>query len=163
LGYLGNEKNLTSEQFLLFKFFVGIGDNKIRKKVFEFIQSNGGNFINAIHPKSVVASSVHVGSMVMIAAGVCINPLVQIGNGVICNTISSIDHECIIGDFTHIAPGAVLCGNVEVGENSFIGAGSVIRQGIKIGNNCIIGAGSVVVKDVKTGSVVMGNPSRLRS
>ncbi|HPN57619.1 MAG TPA: DapH/DapD/GlmU-related protein, partial [Chitinophagaceae bacterium] len=71
-----------------------------------------------------------------------------------------IDHECIIGDFTHIAPGAVLCGNVKVGRNTFIGANSVIRQGIIIGDNVTIGAGTVVVKDVPDGATVVGNPAK---
>jgi acyl-[acyl carrier protein]--UDP-N-acetylglucosamine O-acyltransferase len=81
---------------------------------------------------------------IMIAANATLNPLVELGRGVICNTSTSIDHECIIGDFCHIAPGAVLCGNVTVGRSTFIGANAVIRQGIHIGNNVMIGAGTVV-------------------
>ena len=59
----------------------------------------------------------------------------------------------------HIAPGAVLAGNVTVGNSAFIGANSVIREGVSIGENVIVGAGSVVVKNVVTDSVVVGNPS----
>ena len=71
-----------------------------------------------------------------------------------------VEHECIIENFVHIAPGAVLTGNVIVGENTLIGANATILPGIKIGKNCIIGAGSVVVKDVCDNSVVKGNPAK---
>jgi sugar O-acyltransferase (sialic acid O-acetyltransferase NeuD family) len=162
LKYLGRENELTPEQLSVCSFFVAIGDNRIRRKVYDFIQSLGGQFTNAIHPQAILASTVSLKEMVMIAAGACINPLVELGSGVICNTSCSIDHECIVGDFSHIGPGAVLCGNVEVGESSFIGAGSVIRQGIKIGNNCMIGAGAVIVKDVPDGALVIGNPGSVK-
>ena len=33
----------------------------------------------------------------------------------------------LIGNAVHIAPGAVLAGNVEIGDNTFIGANSVIQ------------------------------------
>ena len=72
-----------------------------------------------------------------------------------------IEHECIIGDFSHIAPGAVLCGSVSIGKGSFIGANSVIKQGIKIGNNVTIGAGSVVINDILDNTKVVGNPSKI--
>src|SRR4030095_339622 len=90
-----------------------------------------GNPINAIHPSAVISASVKMGDGVMVAANATLNPLVEIGQGVICNTSSSIDHECVIGDFSHIAPGAVLCGNVMVGRGSFVGANSVIKQGVR--------------------------------
>ena len=50
--------------------------------------------------------------------------------------------------FFHIAPGAVLSGNVVIGKGSFVGANSVIRQGVKIGCNVVVGAGSVVINDI---------------
>ncbi|HAO47433.1 MAG TPA: hypothetical protein DCQ97_10945, partial [Chitinophagaceae bacterium] len=65
----------------------------------------------------------------MIAAQATINPLARIGKGAICNTGCIVEHECVVGDFAHIGPGAVLCGNVSVGEGSFVGANAVVRQG----------------------------------
>jgi acetyltransferase EpsM len=67
----------------------------------------------------------------------------------------------LIGDYVHIAPGAILCGNVEVGEGSFIGAGSTIMQGIKIGKWAVIGAGSVVVRDIPDHVTALGSPCRI--
>jgi len=159
LNYLGKETDVI-ERLRQFDFFACVGHNGIREKIHMHLSQFLGNPINAIHPSAVISGSARMGDGVMIAANATLNPMVEIGRGVICNTSSSIDHECIIGDFTHIAPGAVLCGNVTIGRSSFIGANSVIRQGVHIGNNVVIGAGTVVIKDIPDNSTVIGNPAR---
>jgi sugar O-acyltransferase (sialic acid O-acetyltransferase NeuD family) len=159
LNYLGKESEVINK-LRKYDFFACVGHNGIREKIHMQLSKVLGNPINAIHPSAVISGSVKMGDGVMIAANATLNPMVELGRGVICNTSSSIDHECIIGDFCHIAPGVVLCGNVTVGKNTFIGANSVIRQGIVIGNNVTIGAGTVVVKDVPDGATVVGNPAK---
>jgi sugar O-acyltransferase (sialic acid O-acetyltransferase NeuD family) len=159
LTYLGKEGDVINK-LKKFDYFACVAHNGIRQRIQDNLNKLLGNPINAIHPSAVISSSVKMGDGIMIAANATLNPLVQLGNGVICNTSTSIDHECIIDDFCHIAPGAVLCGNVKVGSGTFIGANSVIRQGIKIGNNVTIGAGTVVVKDVPDGVTVVGNPAK---
>lgn len=161
LKFLGNEANLN----LPFatetnKLFIAIGDNNIRRKIFNNLANRGGDFCCAIHPSATIGAKVKLGTCIAIMAGVQINPLVKIGNGAILNTASVIEHESVIGEFSHIAPGAVLCGGVVVGSNSFIGANSVIKQGIKIGNNVVVGAGSVVVSDIPDNSIVKGVPAK---
>ena len=68
----------------------------------------------------------------------------------------------MIGEGSHIGPGATLAGNVRVGKYSFIGTGAVILPNIKIGKECVIGAGSVVTKNVPNFSIVYGNPAKIR-
>jgi serine acetyltransferase len=97
---------------------------------------------------------------VMIAANATINPLATVGTGAICNTGCIIEHECVVGEFAHIGPGAVLCGNVKIGDGTFVGANAVIKQGITVGKNAMIGAGAVVVKDVPDGVTVVGVPAK---
>jgi len=162
LKYFGKE---TSEQaFTVLKndeFFIAIGDNAIRQKIYENFAARGCMPVNAIHPSAAIdTTAVLAPHGIMISSNVSVNALSRIGNAVICNTGCIIEHECEVGDFVHIGPGTVLCGNVIVGAGTFVGANAVIRQGVHIGKNCVIGAGAVVIKDVPDNTVVAGNPSR---
>ena len=143
--------------------FIAIGDNVIRNNIYDQLALKSTRIFNAIHPYAVIDASVNIAAQaVMIAAGVIVNPLTNIGTGVILNTRCIVEHECVVGNFSHIGPGAVLCGNVKIGERSFVGAGAVVRQGITIGKNAMIGAGAVVVKDVADNAVIIGNPGRAK-
>lgn len=162
LAYFGMESSDEALQALKQdSFFIAVGDNASRRKIYEKLAAKGLLPSNAIHPSSIIDPSVDMAlNGVMIAAGVIINPLSLIETGAICNTGCIIEHECTIGGFSHVGPGAVLCGNVKVGEGSFVGANAVVRQGISIGKNVTIGAGAVVVKDVPDNATVMGVPAK---
>lgn len=162
LPYIGTENSAAALQhFNKADFFIAVGDNAIRKKIYEEQKKHNCFPINIIHPSAVIDPSVAMAlNGIMIAANVTINPLATVGIAAICNTGCVIEHECIIGNFSHVGPGAVLCGNVKIGDETFIGAGAVIKQGVSIGNKAIIGAGAVVVKDVADNVTVVGVPAK---
>lgn len=162
LQYLGFEMDPNFKEFDLDnKFILGIGDNYIRNKIGKLILSKGKEILNVIHPSASITKMLLIGVGNVICRNVSINPLVKIGDFCIINTGAIIEHGCIIDNAVHVAPGAVLCGNVQIGENTFIGANSVIKQGIKIGKNVIVGAGSVIITDVDDNLKVVGNPGRI--
>ncbi|HMJ48009.1 MAG TPA: acetyltransferase [Ferruginibacter sp.] len=163
LEYLGKETDPPAVEAMKNSgFFISIGDNSTRKKIYKRLEAMELYPVNAIHPSAIIDDTACVGKHgIMISAGVCINPLAAIGNGAICNTGCIIEHECVVGEFCHIGPGAVLCGNVTVGDGTFVGAAAVIRQGISIGKDAVIGAGAVVVKNIRDNEVVAGNPSKV--
>lgn len=161
LQYLGNEKNAGTITLLKrYEYFISVGDNKIREKIYKQLSKQLGKSLNAIHPSAIISPSAKLADGIFVAANATINPFAQIGIGAICNTACSIDHECVVEDFVHIAPGAILCGNVKIGEKTFIGAGAVIRQGIIIGKNVMIGAGCVVIKNIPDNVTIVGNPQK---
>jgi UDP-perosamine 4-acetyltransferase len=139
----------------------GVGDNSMRTALYEKALANGFSLVNAIHPRSIIASSAHLGQGVTIMAGAIVNPDVQIGDNVIINTGAIVDHDCEIGAHAHISPGAVLSGGVRVGNGAHVGAGATVRQYIQIGDGAIVGAGAVVVRDVAENSIVVGVPARI--
>jgi len=162
IQYLGKE-NAARNIDLLRKadYFVAIGDNNIRSKIIKSLQKHISKMpVNAIHKNSFVSSTAILGKGIMVGVGAVINACSKIKDGVICNTQSVIEHECEIDKFSHIAPGAVLCGNVKVGKHTFVGARAVIKQGVTIGDNVIIGAGTVIINDIPNNSKVIGNPQK---
>lgn len=137
---------------------VAIGDNSTRKRVADLTKHA---FANAIHSSAIISRFAQIGVGNMILHGSIVQAQTTIGNHVIINTGAQIDHDCVIEDFAHIAPGVVLCGTVKVGEGTLIGARAIVIPGKKIGKWVTIGAGSVVVKDIPDYAVAVGNPARV--
>lgn len=112
------------------------------------------------------ARSVVQMDLVEIAEGACLSPYVvltsniRIGRCFHANLHASIEHDCVIGDFVTLAPGARINGNVTIADYAYIGSGVTIRQGVRVGARAVVGMGAVVTKDVAAGATVAGNPAR---
>ncbi|MFW2477364.1 MAG: acetyltransferase [Sediminibacterium sp.] len=162
LEYYGNEstedvlRRLESHEI-----YLGIGENKLRSAIYARLSENGISTPCLSHPRAIVSPTAFINVASIIMAGAMINSFVKIGKAALCNTSCVIEHECVIGDFAHIGPGAVLTGNVHVGDYSFIGAAAVIKPGVKIGKNVIVGAGAVILNDLPDGVRVFGNPGKI--
>lgn len=137
---------------------VGIGNAGIRKRIQESVPEE--KLITLIHPDAVIAEDVAIGVGAVVMAGAVINPGVRIGKGCIINTCSSVDHDCVVGDYVHIAVGSHLCGTVSVGSGTWIGAGATVSNNISICPDCMIGAGAVIVKNIDSAGTYMGVPAR---
>ena len=140
---------------------VSIGDNAVRKKVFKKLRNEGYSIINAISHLAYVSPYAEIGCGVVVMPFSVVSIGARVGNGAIINTKASIDHDTIIGDFCHIAPGSTLCGYVDIGAESFIGAGSTIIDRITVGEKAVVGAGAVVNRDVLARQTVVGVPAKL--
>lgn len=162
LVYLGFENDIEfvgwSKEI---SFALGIGNNNLRQKIADLIESKEKKIQTIIHKTAHISKNVIIGQGTFVNKNVAINALVEIGKNVILNTGCIIEHECVLNDAVHIAPGAVLAGNVKVGERSFVGANAVVKQGIIIGSDVVIGAGTVVIANVPDGKKVVGNPGRI--
>jgi sugar O-acyltransferase (sialic acid O-acetyltransferase NeuD family) len=143
-----------------YDIFVGIGNNAIREKIQEDLETNGATLPVLIHPTVIVGGEVFLAPGTVVMAGAVINCSTRIGKGCIINTAATIDHDNIIGDYVHISPGSHLAGTVKVGERTWLGIGSVVSNNINITNGCTVGAGSVVVKEITEPGVYVGVPVR---
>ena len=80
----------------------------------------------------------------------------------VINTKASIDHDCIVGAHVHVAPGATLCGSVELDQNVFIGAGAVLIQGLHVGHDAVVGAGVTLTRNLECKQILLGASNRLK-
>ena len=52
--------------------------------------------------------------------------------------------------------------SIFIGKNCFIGCNAIILKGTVLGDGCIVGAGAVVAGKFGAGSVIVGNPAKVR-
>lgn len=137
---------------------VGIGNAGVRERIQESVDEN--KIVTLIHPDAVVADDVVIDAGTVVMAGAVINPGTHIGKGCIINTCSSVDHDCTVGDYVHVAVGSHLCGTVTVGDGTWIGAGATVSNNVSICSDCMIGAGAVIVNDIKKSGTYVGVPAK---
>lgn len=133
---------------------IAIGDNSARS------QMDNDDMRTVIHISATISPSAKIMPGCYIGAGAVVNANAVIHRGAIVNTGAIVEHDCEVGEFSHIAPGATLCGTVMVGNRCLIGANAVVRQNIFICDNVTVGCGAVVVKDITEPGVYVGNPCR---
>jgi sugar O-acyltransferase (sialic acid O-acetyltransferase NeuD family) len=139
---------------------LAIGHNPTRARL---ARDAACQFATLIHSSAIVHASVVIGAGSVVFAGAIVQPDTRIGKHAIINTAASVDHDCVLGDVVHIAPGARLAGTVTVGDGSFIGIGAVVTPGRSIGAGATVGAGAAVIRDVPAGATVVGVPARAKA
>jgi UDP-perosamine 4-acetyltransferase len=139
--------------------FVAIGANRARQRVTAEIEALGFRIVNAVSPDARLAPSVALGAGVAVMAGAVVNAYTNLGNGVILNTGATVDHDCVLEPFVHIAPGCHLAGTVVAAEGAFVGVGSSVVPGCRLGRWSQLGAGSVVIGDIGDEVLALGVPA----
>ena len=107
-----------------------------------------------VDPAAYVAPSATLSPGAQVFAGAAVCSGATIGRSVIVNTNAVVSHDCVIGDFVHVAPGALLAGEVEVGRATLIGMGVTAVVYLKIGSSVIVGNAAVLNEDVPDGTIV---------
>lgn len=127
--------------------FVGIGymgRGNVRENLYKKLKEIGFSLPIIIDPSAIVSTNVVIEEGTYIGKGAIVNTEAFIGKMVIINTKAVVEHECKVDDFSHIAVGAVLCGQVEVERGAFVGANATVIQCKKIECERLIPAGITI-------------------
>jgi len=151
-----------------YRFAIAIGDPQIRRKLHQVYPDLP--YTNLVHPTATLPVAIRAmlperpGTIVM--AGARFTSSIAIGRFGIYHPNCTVSHDCEIGDYATIGPGANVCGNVRLQSGVYVGAGAVILPGhpilgkLTLGEDAVIGAGAVVTRNVSARSTVKGNPAR---
>ena len=140
--------------------FVTVGNPTLRIKLFNLLREIGYEIPVIIDDSAKVSKHAIIEQGVFVGKKSIINAGAIIQKGAIINSGSIVEHDCQIGTFSHIAPGAVLGGEVVAGENSHVGSNATVKQQIHIGSYSIFGMGSVVLNDIDSKTMAYGNPCK---
>ena len=121
---------------------------QLRKKLVDYYSNIGFDFTELISPLATISRTAVIGRGTVIQS--------------LCNVSAdtNVMHDNVIGNYTTIAPNAVLLGYVKIGDCAYIGANSTILPMKEIGNNVVVGAGSVVTHNIPCDLIVKGVPAR---
>lgn len=143
------------------KFILGLGNPKLRLKLYEKFSSIEGILTGIRSGDVYVGKYSRVPKCATLMSGVKISNGVQIGKALLAYYNVIITHDVKIGNFVELSPGCKLLGHVEIEDEVHVGAGAIILPKLKIGKGAIIGAGAVVTKNVGPYKKVAGVPAQI--
>lgn len=121
-----------------------LGKGNLREKLYDMVKRIGFNLPVIVDPSSIISESATIGEGSFVGKGAIINTETSIGKMCIINTKALIEHECSVGDFVHVVVGAVICGQVNIGNRAFVGANATVIQCRTVAENTIVPAGVTI-------------------
>jgi sugar O-acyltransferase (sialic acid O-acetyltransferase NeuD family) len=113
-----------------------------------------------IHPNVVRSSSVTIGQGSVVCAGSILTHDIIIGEQVHLNVMTTIGHDCILGDFVTTAPAVNISGNCHIGNGCYFGTNACLREKLTLAAKTTIGMGGVVVSSIHEAGVYIGIPAK---
>jgi sugar O-acyltransferase (sialic acid O-acetyltransferase NeuD family) len=167
ITFFVDDKYLTEETKPISEFdptkyliMVAVADSKDR---FDMVQRlpKETQFFTFIHPTTLILSdNVQVGVGSFIGANSILTTNIKLGRHTILNRGNQIGHDSEIGDYFSAMPGAIVSGNVTIGDCVYMGTNSAIKEKLSIHSLSTIGMNSCVIKHIKEPGVYVGVPAK---
>lgn len=141
-----------------YSLMIAVADCEVREEVVNKLPKDT-KYFTFIHPTAqILSKDVKIGEGSFIGANSILTTNISIGKHAILNRGNQIGHDCVIGNFFSAMPGAIVSGNVHIGNNNYLGTNSTVIEKKSLLNNITIGANGVVVKDITESGVYVGVP-----
>jgi sugar O-acyltransferase (sialic acid O-acetyltransferase NeuD family) len=137
-----------------------VGDPVDRKNIANRLPKETEYFTFIHKSAQILDLKVEIGAGSIITANCIITTNVKIGKHCHLNLMSTVGHDCIIGDFFTTAPGAKISGNCTIGECVYVGTNASIKEKLSIHSLVKIGLNSGVVKHIEEPGIYVGNPAK---
>jgi sugar O-acyltransferase (sialic acid O-acetyltransferase NeuD family) len=143
-----------------YEIVVAIADSMHRQRIVESLPKKT-KFFTHIHPTAQIhGDDVKIGEGSIICAGTILTTNIKIGKHAHLNLITTIGHDCVIGDYFTTAPGVQISGNETIGNRVYFGTRSCIKQKLTICDDVIIGMNAGVVKNITEPGTYIGTPAK---
>mgnify|MGYP000489122219 FL=1 len=137
---------------------VAVANSKEREKIVKRLPSNT-KYFTFVHPTVLsMDNNIEIGEGSFIGAYSILTTNIKIGKHSILNRGNQIGHDSIIGDYFSAMPGAIVSGNVILGESVYMGTNSSIKEKIQVCSNVTIGSNATVIKNIIIGGTYVGVP-----
>lgn len=140
--------------------FPGSGDGHRRATQIERLDTQDWPVATLISPLATLGAGSSVGRGSAVGHHAHVGPLACVGTGCIINTGAAVEHDCRVGDYTHVSVHATLAGTSRIGRFCMLGAGATVIDRVNIADNVCIGAGAVVVAPIERAGTYVGVPVR---
>jgi len=141
-----------------YEIIVAIADPLQRERIVKSLPKNTKYFTH-VHPSAQIhGDDVEIGEGSIVCSGSIITTNVKIGKHAHINLITTIGHDCVIGDYFTTAPGVQISGNENIGDRVYFGTRSCIKQKITVCDDVIIGMNSGVTRNITEPVTYIGTP-----
>lgn len=128
LPVLGYWKEIPADAYV-----VAIGQNQMRRRIFEKLTAAGKYLPTLISPSACVSPRATLGCGTVVLPRAVVQAGAVIGDNVLLNAGAVIDHDAVIGDHAHVGPNATVASFGRVSPEEFLGSGEVRKKGTRAG------------------------------